>query len=362
MNCKVIYTSLGPQLSQLFTGFGLLNKAGVIRLSQECGNNNFIAKNENAHYRNARNSDLLVLLNDDVRVFYDTQDSHEIDEFALKQVDLYFKRSYAPTKIPKDFEAKIFPLGLNYPVYADGFDIFEIGRIVSILSRQIRSLYGVVRFLNQATKLSLATFSYRPTTKNIYSAPEQLQTPRVLFMARAWDPINIPNTSKEKQLEIIDINNTRAKCIELLRKEFGQSFTGGFQHTDYARKNFAHVLLHDDKLSSKRNYINLLKHYPICIATTGLHGSIGWKVGEYVAFSKAIVSERLNYSVCGDFSHENNYLEFETPEQCVEQSVKLFQDADLRYQMMRNNYQYYLSYLKPDAMVQRTLNIALSKE
>ena len=152
----------------------------------------------------------------------------------------------------------------------------------------------------------------------------------------------------------------RARCIELLRKEFGAHFTGGFKNTNYAVNNYKNVLLNDDILSSKANYIKLMKDHPICIATTGLHGSIGWKLAEYVAFSRAIGSERLNYSVPGNFDKNVNYLEFDTAEQCVEKAVKLFTDEDLRFEMMRNNNKYYHSNLRPDVLVNNTLKIAAS--
>lgn len=40
----------------------------------------------------------------------------------------------------------------------------------------------------------------------------------------------------------------------------------------------------------------MVKESDICITTTGLHRSIGWKFAEYIAASKAIVTEKLNYS------------------------------------------------------------------
>jgi hypothetical protein len=107
------------------------------------------------------------------------------------------------------------------------------------------------------------------------------------------------------------------------------------------------------------DYYKLLRAYPICVATTGLHGSSSWKVGEYVAFSRAIVSERLKHLVPGEFAPGTNYLEFADPNRCVEEVEKLFSDSALRNRIMNNNHDYYLKYLKPDAMIRRTLRIAL---
>jgi hypothetical protein len=98
-----------------------------------------------------------------------------------------------------------------------------------------------------------------------------------------------------------------------------------------------------------------MRSHPICVATTGLHGSIGWKLAEYVAFSKAIVTEKLHYSVTGDFGPNRNYLEFASPEDCAAAAVRLVEDRDLREALMLNNAAYYRAYVRPDALVANAL-------
>ena len=99
----------------------------------------------------------------------------------------------------------------------------------------------------------------------------------------------------------------------------------------------------------------MVKESSICIATMGLHESIGWKFAEYVSASKAIVSEELHYEVPGDFQSGRNYLTFKTPEECVDQIDKLVKDEDYRYQMMVNNFNYYHQYVRPDRLVLNSL-------
>ena len=148
--------------------------------------------------------------------------------------------------------------------------------------------------------------------------------------------------------------------MELLGREFGDDFLGGFSHGDYAVKNYGGVLLRRIEASAKESYVGLLGRHPICVATTGLHGSVGWKMGEYVAFSRAIVSGKLNYRPPGEFKPGRNYLEFDTPERCVEAARRVFADAELRRRMMRSNREYYLAHLRPEALVKRTLDIGLA--
>ena len=91
------------------------------------------------------------------------------------------------------------------------------------------------------------------------------------------------------------------------------------------------------------------------MTTVGLNGSNGWKLGEYVAFSKAIVTEPLRFRVIGDFEKEKNYLEFVNPEELIESVTRLYEDRNLRMAIMMNNYRYYQSYVRPDALVLNSL-------
>jgi len=87
----------------------------------------------------------------------------------------------------------------------------------------------------------------------------------------------------------------------------------------------------------------------------------GWKMAEYVAFSKAILSERLVYETPGSFAPGKNYIEFTSPEECLNGAVRLIEDVALRQQLMRSNAAYYRDYLRPDALVRNALKIAIEK-
>jgi hypothetical protein len=147
-----------------------------------------------------------------------------------------------------------------------------------------------------------------------------------------------------------------------LQKEFGGRFFGGLAREEYAVEHYKDCLLPDNNISGKRKYLEILKKFPICVTTAGLNDSNGWKLGEYVAFSKAIVTEPLFFQVPGDFAKEKNYLEFTSPDELIEASTRLFEDKTLRFEMMTNNYKYYQSYLRPDSLVLNTLATALSQQ
>lgn len=297
---------------------------------------------------------LFVVLNDSKIVFYDTSDGSTLQSEALEVSDAYFKRSYVDEVIPAQYKTRVHPLGMNYELYVGGLNRYEVARFV--LRKHLLRDFPKELCVRIAELLSL---SFLPTVTNMSSPPINKHDPQVLFMARAWDPSGEGiDLSAEQKIERRQINETRARCIDLLRKEFGSRFYGGFARTAYAKDNYGKLLLDNELVSGKKTYISLLRQYPICIATTGLHGSIGWKMAEYVAFSKAIVSEKLHSEVPGKFDVGKNYLEFRTPEDCLQETTKLFENSQVRLQMMQDNWVYYKTQLAPDQLVMKTLRIA----
>src|SRR6185436_8030635 len=181
--------------------------------------------------------------------------------------------------------------------------------------------------------------------------------PQVLFQTRTWDPAEVASTSEEQRVEREHMNEFRAACIRHLQREFGPRFQGGFMPTAHAREHFPDCVL-SPVAASKPRYLRRLKAADVCVATAGLYGSNGWSLGEYAAASKAIVSQRLKYTV-PEFTDGRHYLGFGTPEGCVDCVGALLDDPLRLYQMKVENYAYYQRYLRPDRLVLNSLLIAM---
>ena len=88
----------------------------------------------------------------------------------------------------------------------------------------------------------------------------------------------------------------------------------------------------------------------------GLHGSIGWKTGEYIAGAKAIVNEAFQYQVPGDFQEGVHYLSFTHVEECIKQVDGLMEHPQEVYAMKCANKEYYEKYLRPDRLISNALS------
>ncbi len=349
IDCRLLCYSNIEHLQILFTGFRLLEKSGVINLTYQ------FPSQPSSHLPTPSPADLLVEVNNSKTILFDMVDFGEIHAEKVDQVDFYFKRSYSPGLVP-DNQAfkKVFPLGLMYCVEEEFPSRFALARMGLEKDRKKRAEAILKDFGSFFGNLNPRLFRLDPT--NCSCPPDPSLPPGVIFMSALWDP----DTTKPKyQSERVQINEMRVQCVRMLRKEFGRLYMGGLIPNDYAKKNFPDCMVENASSTIFGNYIKLLKKYPIGVATTGLHHSIGWKFGEYVAFSRAIVSERLHYEAPGLQASEH-YLEFTTPDECVESVAKLFADKSLRDEMMEANHRYYEKYLRPDQLVWNALSIALN--
>ena len=329
-----------PHLEQLLIGFRRLARKKVLKLEVHA----MSPAEVNA------GMDLSAVLNGRWRILYDVKDGYnyysgeknvyrEVMDKLLDDCDFYFKRSSRPSlnaalKTPK----KILPLGLNL-----GYTVLTMRASIKFFIKRILRIEGGPS---------------RPV--DIESLPIFDPHPTVLFFTRMWDPEDIEDfpggyNIAEIREQRTQINEMRGACIRACRDAFGPQFIGGLADSACARRQFPDCVITDPNITKRSRYLRLMKQSSICIASTGLHDSIGWKFAEYVAASKAIVTEPLLVEVPGPLEKGKNYLEFDTVDVCVDSVSRLLQDEELRYQMMRNNFEYYRSNLEPSQLVLNSL-------
>jgi hypothetical protein len=353
LSCLVIVHSNEPHLAQLHTGLAMLAQQGKIRLAYKFGDfrwgANLISRNKPPV------CGLYIVIDGQGLAYFDLRDGAGLDAHALGIADLYFKRSYSLETTPFQHRHKVIPLGLNYEVYPDAPGVNDFKRLMAHRRFSRPFLRACAQF---ASQLSDLPFVYVPKVSHLRADPAPEMEPRVLFMVRAWDPEQEKDLPPAVKDDRRTINEMRAACIRLLRKTHGELFTGGFAHTPYAIKHYKDVLLKYPELARQDRYVSLIKKHAICIATTGLHGSVGWKFGEYVACSRAIVSETLQFLPPEGYVQGQHFLDFSTPDECVNATESLMSDPVLRSTLMNNNRDYYQKHLTPDALVWRALTIA----
>lgn len=351
IKCKIKIHSNSLHLQQVYLGLSLLASEKKIVLTYD-----FADSCKNVKVPSSVHTSSIELEVNGKTIIFDMADAPIINEKSLANCELYFKRSFAQSHVLEhNFSHKIKPYGLNYLVYPDNFDWFSL--------RRAFAFYRSTEWLKQITRnLDINnSIQYSPRISDLQAKPDLNIDPKVLFLARTWDSNSDDyyTLSTAEQSDRFRINEIRAECIRQLRKEFGDRFTGGLAPTPHSKKYFPDCIVDIYGMTSKKNYLQLVKNHNICIATTGLHGSIGWKFAEYVALSRAIVSEKLNYDVPGQLENNKNYLEFTTVDQCVSEVGNLMDTPRIREKLSKENFKYYQNYLKPSKIIWNCLKQAL---
>jgi hypothetical protein len=351
IKCELFCRSNSNHIELIYTGFRWLEQQGKIDISYH------ILRHLPPDFPTSSIHHLIVKVNGTKLILFDMLDIGDINPETLHRMDFYFKRSFNATAIgPELAYRKVFPLGLSYKVYEKypswfSFNrIFLEGTIGKMAKFTIRNIFTPFS--------SLFPAHYRPHCDNCFAEPDPSLPAGIIFMARLWDPSRaLPNLRYEREV----MNAMRVDCIRKLRQEFGSHFMGGLAHDEYTSRYFADCLLQDNRLSEIGNYVRLLRNYPIGVATNGLTNSIGWKFAEYVAFSRAVVSEKLCFEAPG-LEAGKHYLEFTTADECVEAASRLMGDKQLLTEMMINNQKYYQTFLRPDLLVWNAISTALEHD
>jgi hypothetical protein len=293
-------------------------------------------------------------------VSIDTIDQAYLNSFdRCSTADVTFKRSFSSEsveRLPTEIGSRVAPLGF----ICEGRSGHERGALKYWVA-QLRSMGigGVARAPRKAlrstvTKFWLAVGRTRPARglppllTALEAAPKP-SAPRVLFQVRAWEPHLGENPSDREQ-----VNQERAQTIRALKEELGRFFVGGFIPTDYARRTFPDCLseLPTDTIS----YWRIIRQCDICVSTIGLHRSNPFKLAEYLAASRVIVSEPLQFAVPRGLREGSEIRTFTTPDQCVRVCRELLDDAGLRAKMQHASYEYYRSEVRPAALMWNRLN------
>jgi hypothetical protein len=320
-------------LYQLYDGFEKLKRKGIIDLKirpSSSSNNKPILK---------------VIINDRYTVMYDEldglnwiEDTRENNISYFKnniEADFYFKRSY--NKLLKDntpSNCEVYPLGLNFYIEPEG-------KYPPAFQQRLKK-----KIKNFNKKLSINQ------NDNLEYYPIKHKNNQILFLTRLWNPDDVKSDQLKAEREKMNLH--RINFIKSCRSEFGSNFLGGLVRDKFSLKHSKDLIM-PNKLTDKSSFLNAVKSSNICITTTGLHDSIGWKFGEFIANSKAIISEPLAYQLPGNFRVMDNYLPFENEEGLINNIYDLLDNEDKLVVMMKNNFKYYNSYVRSDVRVLNTL-------
>ncbi len=326
----VLNLTKAPHCSMIYTGLHMLAKQKKIRLKW-----NIEEKTDIPHENIVE-----LLIDSKLRIAFDMSDGYQHDNDALtnylKSVDIYYKRSndeQMNIKLFGNLSKKIKPFTFNYYVTYIG----------NPADRQSNSIDTVIVTLKKIRNKCLV--------RQIEKKPKKRNTFNIIFYCRLWDPCapeiqgNIALQNQRRE-----INKTRIEIVRQLKQKYPNFFQGGVEASPLAAELCPDLIVPFEE-SLRRNYLKAMKKADICIGTTGLHKSIGWKIAEYIAASKAIVAEKFEYDTVGEWEDGKNYISFNSADSCISAIEALVQSPTAVFEMKKANRDYYKSFSKPDAAI-----------
>jgi hypothetical protein len=357
INVELHLISKSPHTSMVITGFLLLQKQDAIKCKIKLCYEN-LRKYPHPHFVESIINGKMVLFDT-----WDLCDWNAADwdnekwginaiEAQMDNIDFYFKRSYSDEKdsvLSNKNRNKIYPLGFNYHVTHRNNPI-DKHRILSYswIKQTAKKWLFPERLISQYTIDKFEASANYVDAKDL----------KIIFFTRLWSPNRLQNEQKEEEKRYI--NRMRIEIIRKLNKLYPNNFYGGIENTDFAQKMCKDIII-SNEYSKRTNYLKRMKRSDICIGTMGLHESIGWKTGEYISASRAVVNERLHYKVPGEFKAGENYLSFDTVDECLSLVTSLMDNPDKVYEMKKANERYYHTYLRPDRQIVNDINMVINE-
>jgi hypothetical protein len=161
------------------------------------------------------------------------------------------------------------------------------------------------------------------------------------------------------------VNVDRATLIEAMRDLRGITFEGGFVPIGRLTRRRPVDGLAD--LTAPRqyrhgDYLRRLRRSAFAVNTPAVHDCLGWKLGEFLALGKAVISLPLTRVMPGTFEHGEQAHFIAATAQAAAAMRSLLDDAAYRLHLEQGARRYWEDYLAPGALVRRVLAHAFADD
>lgn len=266
----------------------------------------------------------------------------------LERCDLYFKRSYFSgeiARLPARWQSKIVPFGMNYACYTSG----KYWRAIAgpVFGHLRRALPGGPA----AVKNALLRISMIPRYDLFEREPSMALRPEIVFQTRVW-------TQADCDTEPIEpLNESRVALVRALRRNFPKHFRGGVIPTKLARERYPDALTTEP--TRPAGYLKASRESLIGISTHGLHHSTPFKLPEYLAGSKCVVSEPLRNELLEAMEDGRELLWFRGVDECLAKCEELLRWPERARELRHNAWKHYQEHIAPAAHVRKCLGQAM---
>lgn len=289
------------------------------------------------------------------RVCIDLHDDNDYFSYeSLRDCELYFKRSYNRVKIgklPRESRHKILPFGPNFGCTGKHERSLLLRRCGSVLShiQRIGGWHSLVRKRGFYGLYSVGSVLYK-RLRSLQEYESDLSgdgvRARVYFNTRLFP---------EDSDRVAALNKQRVQLVRSLRAELGDRYLGGLIPGEMVPADCVSNSGYD-----RKSHAASVKSSLVCIYTNGLHDSVAWKLGEYMASSKCVVAEPLCNELAAPLVDGREIFYFNSTDECVAHCLRLVNDPEFAREVRKSVADYYASFVRPDRNMWRVIGRAVT--
>lgn len=288
-------------------------------------------------------------------LFIDTWDSADVHPDYYRWSDIYAKINVRPEDLRLD---KLRLIGPSFGIQL--WNPIKTLLLAAINYWKARKQKGYLPSLKDYLLNYAYTFVRRVPLQR-YAHPCQEDGEYVFALNTLW----------YDELTYATTNRNRGRFARICQRVFSQ-FEGGFyyipgsgvsaqfpKYTEYLKE-------YEDLLLSRRvgmsQYLMKLRRSALVFNTPSVEGCLGWKLGEYLALGKAIVSMPLNHPMPEGWADGVTHLEVHNEEEMALAIRRLHDDSELRLRLKEGAARYFDRQLAPKKVIQTLLQTVIADE
>ena len=251
------------------------------------------------------------------------------DNALLDWSDVYSKRS-----LLSDYphaRSKIIPFGLH----CAGHSKRSMAAVFLALAPVLPSSF-------QKRWKEYYRYMVTPHWRDFEYAPDAPVTDTILYQTRVWEHAEAPGD--------VIVNEERVSLLRELRRTFKHRFAGGLVPTPYAKEHYPDLIA--SQTTRQPQYIQWAKRSAIGIYSRGLFGSHAFKMAEFLASSKCVVSDPIYNLLPAPLQHIPT---FRDNAECLTLCDTLLSQPKMLSEHRHLSWQYYQDYVQPKAIIARLL-------
>jgi len=280
---------------------------------------------------------IIIRKEQNVKIVIDYKDSYPVNSEIYDWCDVYGKVNLNEKYTDLSAYKKIINIGPGFGVtiWNNYMTVFEAAcNFIKSYSYNDVKLYPFFYgYYWQTKRLPISGFTWCPTDGKY-----------VFFVSTLWNHDNCIKSTNVLRAAFVEASNNT-----------GLNFEGGLYAKQSNKEYYKYKHLVYSKFISFPSYIQKTKRSSVVFNTPTVYNCHGWKLGEYFAMGKAIISPPLINKMPVELEHGKNIHFIKDSSELKVAIGKITGDQNYRATLEEGALNYYQKYLSPEMVIKRIL-------